>query len=85
MVTRGNIERRVARLTAREREIMDRVVDGTPSKVIAVDLGISERTVELHRARVMKKMGVRSVADLVRMILELRDVMPMPHDRPNGD
>ncbi len=46
------------------------VADGHSSKVIALDLGISERTVELHRSRVMKKMSARSVADLVRMISE---------------
>lgn len=64
----AEISARVARLTAREREIMSLVVDGKSSKVIALDLGISERTVELHRARMMKKMSARSVADLVRMI-----------------
>ncbi len=64
----AEIEARISQLTAREREIMSLVADGKSSKVIALDLGISERTVELHRSRMMKKMAARSVADLVRMI-----------------
>ena len=59
--------RRIATLTPREKEVMQKVVDGCANKVIALDLGVSQRTVELHRARVMHKMGVRSLADLVRM------------------
>lgn len=54
-------------LTPREREVMERVCEGHLNKVIAIDLGISERTVELHRGRVMKKTGVRTVPELVRM------------------
>lgn len=56
-----------ATLTPREKEIMMLVTEGHSSKVIALDLGISERTVELHRSRVMKKMSARSVAELVRI------------------
>jgi FixJ family two-component response regulator len=56
-------------LTRREREIMDLVVTGKPNKVIAFELGVSQRTVEVHRARVMEKMQARSLADLVRMNL----------------
>ena len=66
----AKIAARMAQLTAREREIMGLVADGKSSKIIALDLGISERTVELHRSRMMKKMSARSVADLVRMISE---------------
>ncbi len=62
------INARIAQLTAREREVMNLVADGKSSKVIAIELGISERTVELHRSRMMKKMSARSVADLVHMI-----------------
>ncbi|MCY3730842.1 MAG: response regulator transcription factor [Rhodospirillaceae bacterium] len=60
------IRKRLAALTPRETEVMERVVQGQPNKVIAMDLGVSQRTVEIHRARVMEKMGVRSVAHLVR-------------------
>lgn len=55
------------KLTPREREVMAQVVSGSVNKVIALDLDISQRTVEIHRARVMHKMGVRSVAELVRL------------------
>ena len=58
---------RLESLTPREREVMDRVVRGEANKVIALDLGVSQRTVEIHRARVMQKMGARSLAQLVRM------------------
>lgn len=57
---------RLARLTPREREVMDMIVGGKANKVIALDLDISERTVELHRARIMKKMQVRSLAELIQ-------------------
>lgn len=58
---------RIGRLTARETEVMHRVVQGQANKVIALDLGVSQRTVEIHRARVMHKMQVRSIAELVRV------------------
>jgi len=61
------LEQRLVTLTPREREVMMLVTKGLASKAIAIDLGISERTVELHRSRVMRKMAARSLADLVRM------------------
>jgi FixJ family two-component response regulator len=62
------VRKRIESLTPRETEVMLKVVDGCANKVIALDLGVSQRTVELHRARVMHKMGVRSLADLVRVV-----------------
>jgi FixJ family two-component response regulator len=67
------VRRKLETLTPRETEVMRKVVDGCANKVIALDLGVSQRTVELHRARVMHKMGVRSLADLVRMAGQLND------------
>lgn len=61
-----------ASLTAREREIMDHVVTGQINKRIAADVGLSEVTVKIHRAQVMRKMGAGSVADLVRIADKLK-------------
>jgi two-component system, LuxR family, response regulator FixJ len=59
-------------LTDREREVLDLMTQGKQNKVIAQDLGVSPRTIEIHRARVMEKMSAQSVAQLVRMMLDLR-------------
>lgn len=67
----ADLKQRADSLTPREREVMAFVVDGKANKVIAIDLGLSERTVEIHRANVMEKMGARSVAHLVKMHLSL--------------
>jgi RNA polymerase sigma factor (sigma-70 family) len=56
-----------ASLTPREREVMDLVVEGMSNKAVANTLGLSAKTVEVHRAKVMEKMNARSVSDLVRM------------------
>ncbi|MCC5873728.1 MAG: response regulator transcription factor [Gammaproteobacteria bacterium] len=61
------IHERIARLTRRELEVARLVAGGLANKVIAVDLGISERTVEVHRGRAMKKLELRQLADLVRL------------------
>lgn len=62
-----SIRERLETLTPRETEVMEKVVQGCANKVIAMDLGVSQRTVELHRARVMHKMNVRSLAELVHL------------------
>lgn len=66
---REEVLSRFARLTPREREIMDSLVGGKRNKVIAAELGISTRTVEAHRAKIMEKMGARSLSEIVRMNL----------------
>jgi two-component system response regulator FixJ len=67
----ADLRRRFESLTPREREVLGLVVEGKANKVVAIDLGLSERTVEIHRANVMEKMGARSVAHLVKMFLTL--------------
>jgi len=71
LAARAEVQRRVETLTPREKQVMDLVVEGQANKVMAIDLGLSERTVEIHRAKVMEKMGARSVAHLVKMNLTL--------------
>lgn len=71
---RNDIRRRLETLTPREREVLDLVVHGKANKVIAGDLKLSQRTVEIHRARVMEKMQASSLAHLVRMVLEVEQV-----------
>jgi RNA polymerase sigma factor (sigma-70 family) len=65
--TRQGIQARLDRLSPREREVMECVIRGRLNKQIAADLGISEKTVKVHRGRVMAKMEVASVAELVRL------------------
>jgi two-component system response regulator FixJ len=61
------VRERCARLTARERDVMVRVIEGASSKEIGRALGLSPRTVEIHRAHIMHKMGADSLADLIRL------------------
>lgn len=65
------IEARAASLTSREREVFGIVVQGKPNKVIASELGLSQKTVEVHRAHVMEKMHAASFADLVKMAMRI--------------
>ena len=69
----ADLRQRAQSLTPREREVMGHVVDGKANKVIAGDLNLSQRTVEIHRARVMEKMQATSLAHLVRMVLEVEE------------
>lgn len=67
---RAELAARLSQLTPREHEVMLMVTDGKANKEIAHELGVSAKTVEAHRAKVMEKMEARSLADLVRMVLE---------------
>lgn len=62
------LQQRIAGLTEREQAVMQWIASGMPNKLVADQLGISVRTVEVHRARIFDKMGVRSVVDLVRLL-----------------
>ena len=66
--TQARLAERLAALTAREREVMHRIIEGKPNKMIAEELEISVRTVEFHRANVMEKMVATSVAALIQLI-----------------
>jgi two-component system, LuxR family, response regulator FixJ len=65
----NRIQERLETLTPREREVMDLLVKGQQNKAVAQELGVSPRTVEIHRARVMEKMAVHSIAELVHMMM----------------
>jgi two-component system response regulator FixJ len=67
--TSGAVTRRFAELSPRERDVLDRLVLGLQNKLIGYELGISHRTVEIHRANIMKKTGVGSLSELVRVYL----------------
>lgn len=60
---------KLALLSERERQVLDRLIEGEPNKVIAYNLGISPRTVEIYRAKVMAKMEAATFADLIRMVV----------------
>jgi len=68
------IRTRYDSLTPREQEIAGRLAAGHANKAVAIDLGLSERTVELHRAHIMQKMGARGLAQLVQMLFQLKRV-----------
>ncbi|HET7852268.1 MAG TPA: response regulator, partial [Methyloceanibacter sp.] len=72
LARRQELRARYATLTEREREVLEHVANGASSKVIGRMLKISQRTVENHRSRVMKRMGANSLSDLIQAVLELR-------------
>jgi FixJ family two-component response regulator len=61
------VEERLARLTPREREVLNKIMEGLLNKEIAYELGISERTIKAHRRQIMEKMGTKSIVHLTRM------------------
>jgi two-component system response regulator FixJ len=69
------IRERINSLTPREHEVFERVAEGQANKVVAIDLSISERTVEIHRSQVMQKAKARSLADLVKMKIRLEQAL----------
>lgn len=77
---RHSVEERLASLTPREREVLVHVTDGLLNKQIAALLGTVEKTVKVHRARMMRKMGVRTVADLVRLVASISISAPQGSD-----
>jgi two-component system, LuxR family, response regulator FixJ len=71
LVEHDSIRKRLESLTPREHEVLVLMTRGKPNKVMAAELGVSQRTVEIHRARVMEKSGATSIAQLVRMVMDL--------------
>ncbi len=78
----ASIRARAATLSKRERQVFERVAAGQANKSVAIDLGVSERTVEIHRSHMMKKMGARNLAALVRLKMALESAagedVPVP-------
>jgi two-component system response regulator FixJ len=67
---------RIESLSSREREVLDRLVDGKPNKIIAFELGLSTRTVEVYRGKLMQKLKTRSLSDAVKLSLVVNNELP---------
>ena len=78
LAARAEILARLAALTPREAEVMRLVTSGKANKVVGAELGVSQRTVEIHRAHVMEKMRAGSLAELVRMVLDAQEPTHIP-------
>jgi two-component system response regulator FixJ len=76
--------RRIASLSPREREVLDGLLAGRPNKLIAYDLGISVRTVEVHRARMMERLGMRQLAEVIRLGVMARLGASLPGSKRSG-
>lgn len=75
---RSLIQQRFESLTPRERQVLEQVARGLPNRRIAVNLGVAEQTVKIHRGRVMFKMGARSAVELVQLRSQVREAIPFP-------
>lgn len=78
----ADIDARLSSLSEREREVLDMIVLGNANKVIAFQLGVTQKTIEFHRAKIMRKLRVRSLAELVRLVGTFLD---REHNRPESD
>jgi len=75
---RQDVQGRLERLTPRQRAVLDGLIAGKPSKVIAAELGVSPSTVDVHRGRLMERLKARSLPDLFRLVLLARQAEPLP-------
>jgi len=81
----ASVREHLASLTSRERDVLAGVLDGLANKVIAYDLNISPRTVEIYRASLMAKMQTKNLAELLRLLIPLREKIPwLAHTRPSS-
>jgi two-component system response regulator FixJ len=78
------IREKLGSLTPREQDVLNQVVSGRPNKIIAHDLNLSQRSIEMHRSRVMEKMGASSVAQLVRMLISVESSPREGPEPPEG-
>ena len=77
LLERKEILQRISSLSDREYEILRLIIQGKPNKLIATEIGLSQRTVEIHRSHLMKKMGTKSLAHLVRQIMAIKSHMSL--------